>query len=87
MSPVFNGITQAAVTINTSGLSDLLLKNALPLGVSFIGTLIVIGGRRRDASGSVTMTGITLLGLGVVGMAAFSTDIGQALIGMVIRKG
>ena len=79
--------TRAAVKVNTDGLNDILLKNALPAAIAFIGVLIVLNGRKKDTAGGLTMAGITLLGLGVVGMATMATPIGDALVGLVIDEG
>ncbi|MCW8383928.1 hypothetical protein [Streptomyces justiciae] len=82
-----NATTLAAVKVNTDGLNDILLKNALPAAIAFIGVLIVLNGRKKDTAGGLTMAGITLLGLGVVGMATMATPIGDALVGLVIDEG
>jgi hypothetical protein len=81
------GSPAAAVTINTDGVSDLLSKNFLPLAVLFIGILIVASGRKKDISSSLTMTGITLLGLGVVGMSLSAAGVGTAMFSLFTNGG
>lgn len=78
-----DGITQAAIGINTDGIQDLLAENALPVGILFIGILVVFGAKKKDWASSVTMVGIVLLGLGVVGLSSVGGDVGKAILDLV----
>lgn len=75
------------VKVNTGGLEDLLVDNLIPIGILIGGLFIILGARKKDWSAAATQAGIVLLGVGVIGMAAMSTGIGDALVGMVTDGG
>ncbi|MET9162068.1 hypothetical protein ABZX56_30470 [Streptomyces parvulus] len=76
-------ITQAAVSIDSGGLEDLLSDNFIPLGILFAGAVIIFGAKAKNWSAALTQGGIVLLGLGVVGLAASATGVGDALVDLV----
>ncbi|MFF2902714.1 hypothetical protein [Streptomyces sp. NPDC057966] len=80
---ITNGITLAAVGIDTKGLSGLLTDNFIPIGILFAGALIIFGAKSKNWSSALTQAGIVLLGLGVIGLAAAATGVGDALVDLV----
>ncbi|MFE0107084.1 hypothetical protein [Streptomyces sp. NPDC059009] len=75
------------VTIDTGGVTNLLKNNALPLVVLFIGILVVASGRKKDIGSSLTMVGISLLGLAVVGMSLSAMGVGTAIFSLFTNTG
>ncbi|MFI5752453.1 hypothetical protein ACIBBE_42905 [Streptomyces sp. NPDC051644] len=80
---ITHGLTLAAVELNTSGLKGLLTDNFIPIGILLAGALIIFGAKSKNWSAALTQAGIVLLGLGVIGLAATSTGVGNALVDLV----
>ena len=71
-----------ALNLNTTGVSTWVKNNILSLVVMASGITILGASRRKDMPGALTMGGIVLLGLAVVGMSTNSFGVGTAIASM-----
>ncbi|MFC9431485.1 hypothetical protein [Streptomyces sp. NPDC056987] len=80
-----NAATTVAVDANTTGLNTWLQDNALNIGILVVGILIVFSSRKKDMASALTMGGISLFGLAIVGMSTGGTpmEVGTFLIGLI----
>lgn len=74
-----------ALTISPVGLRDLLEDEWIPICLLVVAGIAVLYSKRRDWSGAVTVVGIALLGITLVGVAGNAVGVGDAILGLVVK--
>ncbi|AWN32598.1 hypothetical protein [Streptomyces sp. NEAU-S7GS2] len=82
LSQHIDGGVQLAA-FGTSGLESFLKGDALQVGLLIAGLVILFGSKKKDWSGALTVGGIALVGLAVMGLSGKGINVGDTLAGWI----
>ncbi|MFC9068716.1 hypothetical protein [Streptomyces harbinensis] len=79
-------VVLAEVTVSTLNARDWLADNAIPLGIAFIGAIIVFSARKKDHGSTMEIVGLACVGLAVFSLAfgTLAQDLGSWLRELVV---